>query len=100
MGFVFFLGLCPICLGQELTQESQAAVDGMWGYRAPIQYTTLPRPPNHLNKDDPNTAVLAGNSIQSRPTQPYAYGWFGTRPAPQWSRQFGYQKAFTQWSFK
>ncbi|MGE0755853.1 MAG: hypothetical protein AB7F89_01360 [Pirellulaceae bacterium] len=30
----------------------------------------------------------------------YAYGWFGAHPHPQWSRQFGYYRNYTQWSRK
>jgi hypothetical protein len=89
-----------IALAQESPQDAQNAVDGMWGYRAPIPYTIIPRPKTHFNKDEPNTAVPAKNNIQSKPTQPYAYGWFGTKPSPQWSRQFGYQRAYTQWTLR
>ncbi len=32
------------------------------------------------------------------PKVPYAYGWFGTDPSANWTRHFGHQKAYTQWS--
>ena len=32
------------------------------------------------------------------PAQAYAYGWFGAQPRAQWSRSFGYHRAYTQWT--
>ena len=32
--------------------------------------------------------------------EPYAYGWFGAKQNPTWSRQFGYGRRHTQWSLK
>ncbi len=32
--------------------------------------------------------------------QTYAYGWFGSKPSPQWSRHFGANRRYTQWSLK
>lgn len=56
--------------------------------RAP--YQTLPKA---------NTA--AARPIDQLPAKvPYAYGWFGSNPSPQWSRQFGSSRAFTQWTRK
>ncbi|WP_145077376.1 hypothetical protein [Aureliella helgolandensis] len=33
-------------------------------------------------------------------TPPYAYGWFGSNPSPQWSRHFGVSHSHTQWTLK
>lgn len=32
------------------------------------------------------------------PKQAYPYGWFGSKPTPQWKRSFGVSRAYTQWS--
>lgn len=31
-------------------------------------------------------------------THAYSYGWFGVKPKPQWSRHFGVNRNYTQWS--
>lgn len=28
----------------------------------------------------------------------YSYGWFGAKPAKQWTRHFGYYRNYTEWS--
>jgi hypothetical protein len=30
--------------------------------------------------------------------QTYSYGWFGAKPAKQWTRHFGYYRNYTEWS--
>ena len=35
---------------------------------------------------------------QSVAPRPYAYGWFGAKPYPQWSRHSGYYRNYTEWS--
>ena len=30
--------------------------------------------------------------------QAYSYGWFGAKPAKQWTRHFGYYRNYTEWS--
>ena len=87
-------------IGQDTVAAPPQNLDGMWGFQAPAQYTILPRPATHTNKGLSNISTPPVANIQSRPTQPYAYGWFGTKPSPQWSRQFGHQKAYTQWTLK
>ncbi|MEQ1829060.1 MAG: hypothetical protein ABL921_24065 [Pirellula sp.] len=76
------------------------SIDGMWGYSAPTNYKILPRPATHANKKDQHTYAASPSAIESRPVQPYAYGWFGTKPSPQWYRSFGNRKTHTQWTLK
>ena len=85
---------------QEDMPNSSANVDGMWGFKAPVHYEILPRPANHSNKGQPNTYAAPLRKIESTPTQQYAYGWFGAKPSPHWYRQFGHQKAYTQWTLR
>jgi len=75
-------------------------VDAMWGYRTPATYFILPRPASHRHKNQPNTYQTPVNPVESKPIEPYAYGWFGTKYSPQWHRQFGHQKDYTQWTLK
>ncbi len=96
--FVLAIALPSLSIAQETAGNLN--IDAMWGYRAPTQYTIIPRPATHFNKGEPNTAVVSVPNIRSRPSEPYAYGWFGAKPSPQWSRQFGFHKAYTQWTLK
>ena len=100
--FLFLLLGCSVSIAyaQDSGLESHRMVDGLWGFQTPTSYKILPRPATHSNKNQPHTNVFSANTTHSQPIQPYAYGWFGTKPSPQWSRQFGYQKAYTQWTFK
>ena len=75
-------------------------VDAMWGYKAPASYLILPRPANHFNTAQTHSYAQPRNPVESKPIQPYAYGWFGTKYSPQWNRQFGHQSAYTQWTLK
>jgi hypothetical protein len=77
-----------------------ASSDAMWGYQSPATYKILPRPATHATKESPHINVPPRTQLESKKTQPYAYGWFGTKPSPQWSRQFGTRSAFTQWTLK
>ena len=86
--------------GQDQAVMAIAPVDAMWGYRAPVAYQILPRPAGHLQKEREHVYVAPTNPIESKHTQPYAYGWFGTKASPHWSRQFGHQSAYTQWTLK
>jgi hypothetical protein len=67
-------------------------------------YRIIPRPlPKHMGKHLPYSTTnqpTAPSQLDSIPTQPYAYGWFGPRPTPSWSRHFGYGRRYTQWSLK
>ena len=92
--------IAPCGFGQDGARDSSSAIDGMWGFQTPSQYKILPRPVTHSNKGQPHTNLPAANNIESKPMQPYAYGWFGTKSSPQWSRQFGHQKAYTQWTLR
>jgi hypothetical protein len=38
--------------------------------------------------------------ILAKPPQPYAYGWFGSKPSVHWHRQFGNRRSYTQWTLK
>jgi len=105
--FFAWLATCA-CVGRIQAQDAgdhaiataDVAVDSMWGYRAPIAYQILPRPMTHFSKGQPHSAVAPANPIESKPMQPYAYGWFGTQYSPQWHRQFGQQSAYTQWTLR
>jgi hypothetical protein len=67
-------------------------------------YRILPRPlPEHIGKHLPYSTTnqpSTGSNYESRPTEPYSYGWFGSESSPQWSRHFGYSRRYTQWSLK
>lgn len=64
----------------------------------PQKYLVLDRSVNsHLGaKEKRDQAPL----IERRPVEPYAYGWFGTKMNRHPHRSFGYQQAYTQWSFE
>ena len=90
----------PSTFGQENARNLSSNTDGMWGFQTPSPYKILPRTVTHSNKGQPNTSLPVASNIESKPMQPYAYGWFGTKSSPQWSRQFGHQKAYTQWTLR
>jgi len=93
-------GRASLLTAQENERFPQTSQDAMWGYRSPALYRIIPRPATHANKDESNTATVQPVVIESKPAAPYAYGWFGTKPSPQWYRQFGHQKAYTQWTLR
>jgi hypothetical protein len=98
------LGLATHAYGQDESLKPSSTnvvnVDGMWGFQSAATYKVLPRPKSHSNKGQPNTYVAPRNPIESKPMQPYAYGWFGTKPSPHWHRQFGAQAEYTQWTLR
>jgi len=63
----------------------------------PHRYLVLHGPANtsHRQKNQVRAPVL-----EKRPVDPYAYGWFGTKMNRHPHRSFGYQQAYTQWSFE
>jgi hypothetical protein len=75
-------------------------VDAMWGYAAPTPYKILQRPASITNHDSPHRSVPTPPPMESRPSSPYAYGWFGGKPSPKKARQFGYFNSYTQWTHK
>ena len=97
---IVFVGASSFGYAQEGGTESPRMLDGVWGSQAPAAYKILPRPATHHNRNQPHTNTPTTNTIHSQPVHPYAYGWFGTKPSPQWSRQFGYQKSYTQWTLR
>lgn len=79
------------------------ASDGMMPNTAHT-YRIVPRPlPEHVGKHLPYSTTnqpAPSANLESRSTGPYAYGWFGAKPSPDWSRHFGYSRRYTQWSLK
>ena len=96
---VFVCFISSACAQDEIANSSNY-VDGMWGFKAPVHYEILPRPATHSHKSQPNAFVAPVRKIESTPNQQYAYGWFGAKPSPHWYRQFGHQKAYTQWTLR
>jgi hypothetical protein len=101
------IALTAILLDRNLAaQDGQmhgASTDAMWGYKAPATYRVLPAPPKShalLRTHNKHTAPAPAVQLQSRPTDAYAYGWFGAQPTPHWSRQFGNRNAYTQWTLR
>lgn len=47
-----------------------------------------------------SSAATPGAVVQPVWRQPYAYGYFGAQSNRLWNRHYGYQSAFTQWTFK
>jgi len=80
---------------------SNAGADAMWGFATPpvsppTPYQVLARPSHH----DLKSSTKNKNKIETRPAQPYAYGWFGTQPSQHWERSFGTRNSYTQWTLK
>jgi hypothetical protein len=67
-------------------------------------YRIIPRPlPKHVGKHLPYSTTnqpTPNASFESQATGPYAYGWFGPKSTPEWSRHFGYGRRYTQWTLK
>lgn len=64
----------------------------------PVEYRILRQPDSkHSGETMPGSPKP---SIFAKPVQPYAYGWFGAKTSPHWSRQFGNRRAHTQWTLK
>jgi hypothetical protein len=101
--FVLVLGGVLAILGSSTCLVAEDALWGVVTANSPT-YRIVPRPlPEHTGKHLPYSTTLQPSEkpiYESRPTTPYAYGWFGPRPSPHWSRHFGYQQRYTQWSLK
>lgn len=64
----------------------------------PQKYLVLDRSVNsHLGTKEKRDQAPV---IERRPVEPYAYGWFGAKMNRHPHRSFGYQQAYTQWSFE
>lgn len=72
--------------------------DALWGIPSPVEYRVLPRSTGGLHGE--YQPVSPKPNILSKPTQPYAYGWFGAQPHSHKYLQFGTRRAYTQWTFK
>jgi hypothetical protein len=59
-------------------------------------------PPPYLILSRPHATILRSphSPAVKVEAQPYPYGYFGAHRAPQWQRQFGYYRRYTQWSQK
>lgn len=69
---------------------------GLWGpVNSPSAYRVLPRP-----TDLGTIPASPPNPQRTRPMMPYAYGWFGPKQTPSWSRSFGTRNGYTQWTLK
>ncbi len=82
------------------TPQSPQVVSGVseaiWlGKSSPTVYRVLPRPT--LEGPVPSSPTP---TLVARPMEPYAYGWFGAKPAPSWQRSFGINRSYTQWTLK
>ncbi len=81
------------CLAEEPMQGTMVPNAGH-------TYRIVPRPlPEHIGKHLPYSTTnqpSAPAQLESRATGPYAYGWFGTKPSPEWSRHFGFSRRYTQ----
>jgi hypothetical protein len=99
----FILGGLVVTL---LSSARVVADDSLWKVvtASSPTYRIVPRPlPEHTGKHLPYSTTqqpMEKPIYESRPTTPYAYGWFGPRSSPHWSRHFGYQQRYTQWSLK
>ena len=99
-------GLVLLAITLAPRSRSLIAADPLWvsGTASSPTYRILPRPlPEHQGKHLPYSTTrqpMEKANYESRATESYAYGWFGPRPSPQWSRHFGYHQSYTQWSLK
>jgi hypothetical protein len=70
------------------------------GAASPVVHATAPTY-RTLGKVDSPSKHSQPQPIKLEPTVPqqiYAYGWFGSNPAPSWGRHFGTSKSYTQWT--
>lgn len=99
-------GLLFLAITLAPRSDSLLALDALWLSDAATSptYRILPRPlPEHQGKQLPYSTTrqpMEKAIYESRATESYAYGWFGPRASPQWSRHFGYHQSYTQWSLK
>jgi hypothetical protein len=63
----------------------------------PPKYTILRAPTSPSHHHPPMRGVREGY-VNPKMRRSYAYGWFGAKSNPQWTRHFGYYGKFTQWS--
>jgi len=89
-----------------MRETTVVADDSLWGVvtASSPTYRIVPRPlPEHVGKHLAYSTTQQPSekpNYESRPANPYAYGWFGPQASPQWSRHFGYHQRYTQWSLK
>ena len=55
------------------------------------------RGPVAPNRHQTSTGYYPGYGYAVEP-RAYSYGWFGAKPAKQWTRHFGYYRNYTEWS--
>jgi len=60
-------------------------------------YLLLGREPANLHQHGRQLQPPPAEGVLMEP-RPYAYGWFGANPRPQWSRHFGYYRNYSEWS--
>ena len=97
---VVWMFLAPVALGHDGHIRRPSQNDAMWGHQIPVNYKILPRPETKLHQEPTHLYVAPPAMIESKPVEPYAYGWFGAKSSPHWYRQFGHQKAYTQWTLR
>lgn len=83
--------------------SAQTAVIFPWGGASgkhqPAPYSGTPPVYRTLGKLDGHNVTPQPEVLVPYPQQQaYAYGWFGSNPAPIWGRHFGYSKSYTQWT--
>jgi hypothetical protein len=64
-------------------------------HAGPPTYLLLRRPESPLPHGQPGYPAAENYDVR---TQGYAYGHFGVAPRSHWSRHFGINRMFTQWS--
>lgn len=98
---IFAIGL--FVSGLELNASGPEMIDNTVSETAST-YRIIPRPlPKHVGKHLPYSTTnqpTPNPSLESHATGPYAYGWFGPKSTPEWSRHFGYGRRYTQWTLK
>lgn len=82
---ILLLGTCELLAAACLAQQPTYLI-----LRSP------PAPARHPHHHAPPPPPSAYGIVEE--TRPYAYGWFGAQPKPQWSRHFGYYRNYTEWS--
>lgn len=73
----------------------------LWLLLAAAQQSQAEMPP-HLVLHRPGATAWSTPHSQPVvvPAQSYPYGYFGARGRPQWQRQFGIHRTYTQWGQK
>jgi hypothetical protein len=70
--------------------------DALWGIPQPTHYLTIRQPLKEMHDKHAPPSF----TVSPRSPQPYAYGWFGQKPAPSLYRHFGHQQNYTQWTLR